>query len=152
VFAQARAKARQTSCLSNLKQLSLGILMYKQDYDETFPYWSWYNSYDPGGVVASSKNHFESYWINCTYPYTKNGGILACPSANDHSTLRQNGYYGWTQNFNTSNTVPALADQIDNLGMSEPLENGGLCGSGDKNGCTDASLEKPAETLVIADM
>src|SRR6476620_9900153 len=36
VFAQAREKARQTSCLSNTKQISLGILMYLQDYDERF--------------------------------------------------------------------------------------------------------------------
>ena len=37
VFAQAREKARQTSCLSNMKQLSLGLNMYVQDYDETWP-------------------------------------------------------------------------------------------------------------------
>src|ERR1700710_2641489 len=37
VFAQAREKARQASCTSNLKQLSLGLLMYVQDYDETWP-------------------------------------------------------------------------------------------------------------------
>src|SRR5438132_3273033 len=37
VFAQARDKARQTACLSNLKQLSLGVLMYAQDYDEVLP-------------------------------------------------------------------------------------------------------------------
>ena len=37
VFAQAREKARQTSCLSNSKQLGLGLLMYVQDYDETWP-------------------------------------------------------------------------------------------------------------------
>lgn len=37
VFAQARAKARQTSCLSNMKQLGLGVMQYVQDYDETFP-------------------------------------------------------------------------------------------------------------------
>ncbi|MCC6728008.1 MAG: DUF1559 domain-containing protein [Chthonomonadales bacterium] len=35
VFAQAREKARATSCLSNVKQVSLGVLMYVQDYDET---------------------------------------------------------------------------------------------------------------------
>ncbi len=34
VFARAREKARQTSCLSNVKQLGLGFLMYAQDYDE----------------------------------------------------------------------------------------------------------------------
>ncbi len=33
VFARAREKSRQTACLSNLKQLSLGVLMYAQDYD-----------------------------------------------------------------------------------------------------------------------
>ena len=37
VFGKAREKARQASCLSNVKQLSLGILMYTEDYDETFP-------------------------------------------------------------------------------------------------------------------
>ena len=37
VFAQAREKARGISCLSNTKQLGLGILMYAQDYDERFP-------------------------------------------------------------------------------------------------------------------
>src|SRR5262245_33152461 len=36
VFAQARAKARQATCVSNLKQLGHGLLMYTQDYDETF--------------------------------------------------------------------------------------------------------------------
>ena len=35
VFARAREKARQASCLSNMKQLGLGMLMYAQDYDET---------------------------------------------------------------------------------------------------------------------
>ena len=34
VFAKAREKARQTSCLSNLKQITLGNQMYAQDYDE----------------------------------------------------------------------------------------------------------------------
>src|SRR6478672_6965972 len=37
VFAQAREKARQTSCLSNQKQIGTGIMMYVQDYDEKYP-------------------------------------------------------------------------------------------------------------------
>src|SRR6266550_4116230 len=36
VFAQAREKARQASCLSNMKQLGMSALMYSQDYDERF--------------------------------------------------------------------------------------------------------------------
>lgn len=37
VFAQARAKARQATCQSNLKQLGLAFAQYSQDYDETMP-------------------------------------------------------------------------------------------------------------------
>ena len=39
VFAQARESARTISCLSNVKQISLGLTMYVQDYDERFPLW-----------------------------------------------------------------------------------------------------------------
>jgi prepilin-type N-terminal cleavage/methylation domain-containing protein len=39
VFAKAREKARQSSCLSNVKQLALGTLQYVQDYDGCFPVW-----------------------------------------------------------------------------------------------------------------
>src|SRR6187397_3069385 len=41
VFAQAREKARQTSCLSSLKQWGNAFMMYVQDYDERFPAQSW---------------------------------------------------------------------------------------------------------------
>src|SRR5438270_674257 len=37
VFAQAREKARQAACQSNLKQLGLAAMMYTQDYDGTYP-------------------------------------------------------------------------------------------------------------------
>ncbi|OIO97019.1 MAG: hypothetical protein AUJ92_04665 [Armatimonadetes bacterium CG2_30_59_28] len=37
VFARAREKARTASCLSNMKQLGLAMMMYVQDYDERFP-------------------------------------------------------------------------------------------------------------------
>jgi len=41
VFARAREKARQASCLSNIKQLALGMLMYVEDYDERAArYWA----------------------------------------------------------------------------------------------------------------
>src|SRR5678815_4954746 len=37
VFAQARAKARQAACVSNMKQIGTAITLYVQDYDETYP-------------------------------------------------------------------------------------------------------------------
>jgi prepilin-type N-terminal cleavage/methylation domain-containing protein/prepilin-type processing-associated H-X9-DG protein len=68
VFAQAREKARQTSCLSNLKQYSLANLMYVQDYDETFPMSAYLNV----SCVATF------YWA--VAPYVKNNQITQCPS------------------------------------------------------------------------
>ena len=40
VFAQAREQARMSTCLSNFKQIGLGVKMYIQDWDETYPRWA----------------------------------------------------------------------------------------------------------------
>src|SRR5436305_2601500 len=61
VFAQARDKARQAGCLSNLKQLALGYHMYAQDFDEKFPI----NRFDGRGP-----NYPLSYtWKTAIQPY-----------------------------------------------------------------------------------
>jgi len=151
VFAQARAKARQTSCLSNTKQMSLGFMMYVQDYDETFPYWQWGDSYGSGGRTP---NHFESFWADAIYPYVKNGQVYACPSSNDHSTVTQNLLWAWLSaaQIPTSGIQQALLNEPINYGMSEPLESGNVCGQdGNHTGCTIASLNTPAQTLLVAD-
>ncbi|NLO07705.1 MAG: DUF1559 domain-containing protein [candidate division WS1 bacterium] len=67
VFARAREKARQSSCLSNVKQLMLGILMYSQDYDERLM--MRYN-----GTVTNIR------FPNLVYPYVKNVQLFQCPS------------------------------------------------------------------------
>src|SRR5919205_3400091 len=67
VFAQAREKARQTACLSNTKQLGLGIMQYVQDYDGYYPYVR----------VLSTPN---SNWGNAIYPYVKSTQVFVCPS------------------------------------------------------------------------
>ena len=72
VFAQAREKARQTSCLSNLKQSATATLMYVQDYDETFPM-SLFIDFSPSPPCTSS-------FYNAISPYQKNGDIMRCPS------------------------------------------------------------------------
>ena len=77
VFAQARAAARKTSCISNLKQLTLGQLMYLQDYDEQFSYWDWGKF--PGQDSWATPNGM-GWWMNQTQPYIKNQGIHACNS------------------------------------------------------------------------
>jgi prepilin-type N-terminal cleavage/methylation domain-containing protein/prepilin-type processing-associated H-X9-DG protein len=63
VFAQARAKARQTSCLSNNKQIALATLMYVQDFDETLPFAAYkISDFDP--LVM---------WYDVVEPYVKVG-------------------------------------------------------------------------------
>jgi prepilin-type N-terminal cleavage/methylation domain-containing protein/prepilin-type processing-associated H-X9-DG protein len=70
VFARAREKARQTSCLSNIKQLGLGALMYAQDYDEFLP-----------RTRGGGPPYIGPYWQQVIEPYVKNRQIFTCPSA-----------------------------------------------------------------------
>ncbi|MEA3402875.1 MAG: prepilin-type N-terminal cleavage/methylation domain-containing protein [Armatimonadota bacterium] len=76
VFARAREKARQTSCLSNVKQIMLGVLMYAGDYDERLPR---YGGYNPPSELLDPA-HGLSYWWLKVEPYIKNEQILVCPS------------------------------------------------------------------------
>lgn len=65
VFSRARAKARQTACLSNVKQIGLALEMYCQDYDESYP------------VV----DHVRGYdWWMPLQPYVKNAQVFRCPA------------------------------------------------------------------------
>ena len=85
VFAQARESARQTSCLSNVKQMSLGITMYLQDYDEKFcpaRYDTIENRDKPDAPWNVTKNQHTD-WAHVIYPYVKNTQIFHCPSAQD---------------------------------------------------------------------
>src|SRR5438128_4422498 len=65
VFAQAREKARQTACLSNEKQIGSAMMMYSQDYDETFP---------PGRYSNPSVTAFA--WDNYIEPYAQKAGSV----------------------------------------------------------------------------
>jgi prepilin-type N-terminal cleavage/methylation domain-containing protein/prepilin-type processing-associated H-X9-DG protein len=98
VFAQAREKARQTTCLSNMKQLGLGAMMYLQDYDETYPL--------AGYVEGTSRQQWAPLtWREAIGPYVKNGletvtwattdgqpavmartGMWTCPTAGNNVT------------------------------------------------------------------
>jgi prepilin-type N-terminal cleavage/methylation domain-containing protein/prepilin-type processing-associated H-X9-DG protein len=81
VFAQAREQARKTVCISNLKQLGLAVVMYVQDYDESFPINCW-NTPPIGMQNDSGTVNFPAYWqwMWEVQPYTKNKQILVCPS------------------------------------------------------------------------
>jgi len=72
VFAKARAKARQSSCLSNEKQLGMAMMSYASDYDDTLPMSYYYQN------GANSGNGYVQ-WSGLISPYVKNWGVFVCP-------------------------------------------------------------------------
>ena len=135
VFAQAREKARQTSCLSNLKQIGLATVMYTTDHDETYPivqyrvpdgrvWWAVYKG-DDGSLDKTRA---------AIYPYLRNGEIQRCPSYIGKANLGGAGY-GYNYVYLGSNGgyggPPSYA-----LKMPPASE---------------AQLERPAEMIAFAD-
>jgi prepilin-type N-terminal cleavage/methylation domain-containing protein/prepilin-type processing-associated H-X9-DG protein len=90
VFAKAREKARQTSCLSNLKQLSLAVLQYTNDNNETYPPLdNWMVS--PGSI-----------WASMIYPYVKSTGVYVCPDDSSKSLVDGGTGYGQSVTWHMS--------------------------------------------------
>ncbi|MFP3903870.1 MAG: DUF1559 domain-containing protein [Armatimonadota bacterium] len=88
VFARAREKARQTNCLSNLKQLGLALKMYAQDYDERHVRYMRVEDpgYDDGLNVGGHTAH------SSLLPYVKNVQIFHCPSQEPVGVLNWNNW------------------------------------------------------------
>jgi prepilin-type N-terminal cleavage/methylation domain-containing protein/prepilin-type processing-associated H-X9-DG protein len=145
VFAQAREKARQTSCLSNMKQISLGWTMYMQDYDETWIFRVGGNAIGKGDACAwrwlcgADRPLFD--WWDVVQPYTRNNQIVACPSAP---------------------AVPGYSQyNISNLGLGlNVYPTRGLCESNCPKtpfggyicpGVRMAAVTKPSQTVCMAD-
>ena len=90
VFAQAREKARQTACVSNLKQIGSGLAMYVQDYDERLPDRhldlkgavgvSPLDGWKPWGAAWPVSDPRAGWAAIVLDPYLKNNEIWSCPS------------------------------------------------------------------------
>ncbi len=76
VFAQAREKARQTACLSNMRQIGTGLRMYTDDYDGIIPPQS---IFYPKPVADPNKDQ-SAYWPTLINTYVKNQDVFTCPS------------------------------------------------------------------------
>jgi prepilin-type N-terminal cleavage/methylation domain-containing protein/prepilin-type processing-associated H-X9-DG protein len=120
VFARVREKARQTSCLSNTKQLATALLMYAQDYDERVVLNDNWDLMAPRSFDGTLKT--VSDWPDLLQPYLKNEGVLVCPSATQASGLYKtelgrpcayvlNNVYGI---FEKAGRSPATLAEIEN--------------------------------------
>lgn len=97
VFAKAREKARQSSCLSNMKQMGLAALAYAQDYDGT---WLQFANVASSPIVPTDNN--RNFWRFPLQPYVKNWQIFICPSnapgggdMSNPNTTQGTGAYGY---------------------------------------------------------
>lgn len=132
VFARARENARKSSCLNNLKQLSLGIAQYIQDYDENYPVSS--QSCKGGAGGAPFTDGYE--WPFRIQPYVKTKQIFICPSgtaspSSPPTATNAISYWGAGYIFSVSYCGQATPPPPTPLAM--------------------ADLSKPAETVVLYD-
>jgi len=118
VFAQARESARTIACVSNEKQISLGMLMYVQDYDERFPQWQYgipMLPRDPSGGLYSDEH---TGWDEACQPYIKSKQVLWCPSVdspgNDYNNP-QKGDSCWTGSLNYATNCRLVGKYTNNV-------------------------------------
>ncbi|MBW3637627.1 MAG: DUF1559 domain-containing protein [Armatimonadetes bacterium] len=78
VFGRARENARRSSCQSNLKQIALGIIQYRQDNDEKFP--SAITLFVTGSLG----------WASSAQPYLKSTQVFQCPSETNGPANKNN--------------------------------------------------------------
>ena len=121
VFAQAREKARQAACLSNVRQLSTAVMMYVQDYDEQYPMTANYNT----GALT------PTIWPEMIQPYVKNDGIFTCPSAvlpgyptgwnaRGYASIGMNAQLAYRDPSTTANATEAFTSVLGLASVDEP--------------------------------
>ncbi len=155
VFAQAREKARQTACLSNVRQLGTATMMYLQDSDELF-FPTVTERTAPVSVPDTADARFIWTIRGKLDPYTRSQAIFRCPSnPNDWPTPTPTNWwfsdYGFNHNealltaANGYNANPAWASFYGDNGPT----GGQDFGVSDQYGLAD--IDSPASFLLLAD-
>jgi prepilin-type N-terminal cleavage/methylation domain-containing protein/prepilin-type processing-associated H-X9-DG protein len=148
VFAQAREAARKASCQSNLRQLSLGMGMYIQDYDERYPAWAWGSSYNGQGDAFG-------LWHAAIFPYIKNTGLYACPSDAQRWGQDTTDLWWWgiprDRQDITFDTTRGKTPDLFNSGAASPTPLSYGMNESLTGGPSLALIAKPAETVQFSD-
>ncbi len=128
VFAQAREKARQTTCISNMKEIGLAAQMYIQDYDE-----AWFTMYDPYNNLGTG------HWYFRVSPYIKSGT----------GDTWQSYYNGGTNN--EIRICPSGIARQFNYAMNSHISPVKWGNPSTWTADSDAAFTHPAETIVFGD-
>ncbi len=173
VFAQARQKAQQATCLSNLKQLGLAATMYVQDYDEQYMS-EWQNYHNDGctnfwpcqntawGWYTAPLNDPNTFGLNWAYeliPYSKNSQIMACPSTSQsawnpatNTDWASYAYVNWIGDQGTGGPairlagIPQPANQIIFWDSGKGCSRVEIQGWNNNTGCTKSPTLYPTST------
>lgn len=147
VFARARENARRTSCLSNMKQIGLGLMQYTQDYDERYPLSSYCNNSgcsDADVAVPNTPSSFfrpyagggygnHQTWMDFIYPYVKSIQLFVCPSSKAVKTTPSYGYSRAFSNYSVVSGNMTGTNMSPNIPISMSV------------------VTRPSEVLVIAE-
>lgn len=157
VFAQAREKARQSTCMSNLKQLALAYIMYAGDADEVFPRRD--NGDHTLDVTKSDPTPGQSNGM--VYPYLKNLGVLVCPTEPDRAVYvdpnhtdpfvtfamspeDQKRFYGWVSEWGWGQAYAYNGYNQSGLGFPVAYPSLGV------NRRSMSAINHPANTILLA--
>ncbi|MGI5818576.1 MAG: DUF1559 domain-containing protein [Armatimonadota bacterium] len=138
VFARAREKARQSSCMSNLKQIGLAHMMYAQDYDERLA---------PYEVNHGSSLRRASATYDTIYPYINNEQVYICPSEeftwNGHGSGTRSEFPAGRGVYRQ--TMVASYSVVRDMSGDDRVRPAPFPSSGRKL----AQFERPAETIIV---
>ncbi len=166
VFAQARAKARQAACLSNMRQIGLAVRSYTDDYDGMIPPTEIIIGTGPGSKVAA--------WPSLIYPYVKSQDVFLCPSGESalthvsigktsgggdvgrnwcgavRGTDGSSSEYAFVRKLSYGrNLIPT--DDWTTAGWNNVGKSGFVSGTGTSSSVNEAAVEDPAGTIHIMD-
>jgi len=141
VFNQARKKAAQTSCVSNLRQLSTAMKMYAQDFDDQFPY----------ALYGDTVNRLSG-WADVIFQgYVNNDQIYDCPGSNLRMDRFTGVGYAQTRFIRAYEGQPGVGYSYGinamepNPSLTPPITTGGPAGM------RQGAVEDAASTILLCD-
>jgi prepilin-type N-terminal cleavage/methylation domain-containing protein/prepilin-type processing-associated H-X9-DG protein len=148
VFAQAKESAKKNACLSNSKQIGLGIMQYLADFDDTYPQAYYYKNNTATTNGGSAGGYIT--WTVTTQPYIKNHQLFVCPSDRNQGLPPDNA----PCNPFTDTSTPGCEAQVPRLSY---IPNSAIMprkrGPQDAPNTVNATLvDSPADVIAVAEM